>query len=77
MARYCESHLANRAVQCLLPEAEKSFEQQKHVLEHIEQGVCNQDALQAACPGVGYRFIAAARGQPCSESEEHWHRECP
>ena len=55
--------------------AEESFEQQKKVLQHLQDGVELQDALQAACPGVGYRFIAAARGQRCSETEEHWHQE--
>ena len=56
-------------------EAEKRFELQKKALEQIENGVQKQDALQAACPGVGYRFLAAARGQRCSETEEHWHQE--
>ena len=55
--------------------AEESFEQQLKVLQHLQDGMLNQDALQAACPGVGCRFIAAARGQRCSETEEHWQQE--
>ena len=55
--------------------AENAFEQQKKVLEQIQQGVLKQDALQAVCPGVGVRFLAAARGQRCKETEEYWHQE--
>lgn len=56
-------------------EAEKRFELQKKAFEQIEDGVQKRDALQVACPGVGNRFLAAARGQRCSETEEHWHQE--
>ena len=43
-----------------LEKAETDFSNQKKALALMGAGTFNQDVLQAQCPGVGIRFLAAA-----------------
>ena len=58
-----------------LEKAENGFSNQKKALALMDAGTFNQDALQAQCPGVGYRFILAASLQYQGPTAGTWKGE--
>ena len=67
--------LTNLRMEDRRKETKDTFEKQQRILRLIEGGTRKEGDLQAACPGVGSRFIAAALGHEHQQPELDWHEE--